>query len=376
MLLIARCRRHPTTLSFLKTLYDTLVCQLIHLLCCPPTLPQTSLEQCKSLFLSASPTCSDRALSLAVADDGSGLQRWVIEWTTPSPSPAKSPPPAVAPAAPSPSPSPTPQVATVPAPPTGVSALGAADPGSWSVVSWKVPSSDGGSSITGYMIDCISAGGMKVPQVVAGADATSVFVKDLLLDVPYTCTVTAQSNLGLSTPSHASNVFFVDDFEDAVQSTPVPAPSRTLLVSGGGNYGIYNMIYSCAFTETAVGGVIVSGCVDSGATLLGRPGQMYQAGSTVFVANSLASTVVACTLVGNLLQNCADTGGTGFNSPVGLAVSGGYMYVSSDDYNSEVSTCTLSGRALSSCTSSPGPSFGFFQLTQNLLISSSGELYC
>ena len=213
------------------------------------------MGQCKSLFLSASPTCSDRALSLAVADDGSGLQRWVVEWTTPPPIPAKSPPPAVAPAAPSPSPSPTPQVATVPAPPTGVSALGAADPGSWSVVSWKVPSSDGGSVITGYLIDCTSAGGVKAPQVVAGAGTTSAFMHGLLVDVPYTCTVTAQNGVGLSAPSAASNMFFVDDYEVDVgpftpASPPPPPPPRvgTLLLS---DY-YSNNIFTCTVTETNV----------------------------------------------------------------------------------------------------------------------------
>jgi hypothetical protein len=93
--------------------------------------------------------------------------------------------------------------------PTGLSAPGAptevaASPATGqALVSWAQPSSNGGSSITGYTITPYVGATAQTPVEVAGS-ATSAVVKGLTNGVGYTFTITATNAIGSGSPSAPS----------------------------------------------------------------------------------------------------------------------------------------------------------------------------
>ena len=93
--------------------------------------------------------------------------------------------------------------ATVPTPPTGVTATANAD-GTVNVT-WADPVSSNGSSISNYTVTsnpaCSTCGGTSV----SGSSATSATITGLSGDQTYTFTVTATNASGASSPSNASN---------------------------------------------------------------------------------------------------------------------------------------------------------------------------
>jgi hypothetical protein len=103
---------------------------------------------------------------------------------------------------------------TVPGAPTGVTATGGNQTAN---VSWTAPSNNGGSAITGYMVNVYPSGAAQPSQQVsAGASATSVGVGGLTNGTSYTFTVTAANGVGTGPASAPSN---------AVTPNPPPAPT-------------------------------------------------------------------------------------------------------------------------------------------------------
>jgi Domain of unknown function (DUF4082)/Fibronectin type III domain/Bacterial Ig domain len=92
--------------------------------------------------------------------------------------------------------------ATVPAAPTGVSASPAT---SRALVSWSIPSSNGGSPITSYTIAATPSGGSPSQVTVNGGSTTSAVVTGLTNGTSYTFTVAATNSVGTSQASSASS---------------------------------------------------------------------------------------------------------------------------------------------------------------------------
>ncbi|HEX7797714.1 MAG TPA: fibronectin type III domain-containing protein [Vicinamibacterales bacterium] len=116
--------------------------------------------------------------------------------------------------------------ATVPGPPTGVSAVAG---NASATVSWTPPASNGGSAITGYTATS-SPGGLTAN---AAANATSVVVSGLTNGTAYTFTVAAVNASGPSLPSAPSN-----SVTPAGVTTTTAIPASTTVVTGsllGGN---------------------------------------------------------------------------------------------------------------------------------------------
>ncbi len=106
---------------------------------------------------------------------------------------------------------------TPPSAPTGVTA-GAAT--SQALVSWSAPSSNGGSSVTGYTVTPYIGSSAQTPVEVS-ASKTSTIVKGLANGTSYTFTVTAANAAGNSPPSAASGMVTPQDtiFDFATPAT-------------------------------------------------------------------------------------------------------------------------------------------------------------
>jgi Fibronectin type III domain len=108
--------------------------------------------------------------------------------------------------------------ATVPGPPTGVTAIGGPGQGQ-ATVAWIAPIDNGGSAILSYMVSCWP---ICTPVLVGGSTLVAV-VTGLPGETVLTFTVTASNSSGAGLPSSASNPI---KFRSSVtQSTPVtPSP--------------------------------------------------------------------------------------------------------------------------------------------------------
>jgi hypothetical protein len=113
-------------------------------------------------------------------------------------------------------------VITKPDAPTSVSATSGGNAAS--TVSWTVPTSDGGSAITGYT--ATSSGGQNCVTT-----TTSCSISGLTNGTPYTFTVTASNAIGISDSSTASSPITPS------APAPAPAPAPTPAPSGGGGGG-------------------------------------------------------------------------------------------------------------------------------------------
>ncbi len=111
----------------------------------------------------------------------------------------------------------TPTALTVPGAPTGVTASGAS---SQAQVSWSEPASNGGTSITSYLVIPYVGVTAQTPVEVGGG-ATSAIVKGLSNGTSYTFTVTAVNAVGNSQPSAASGAATPQDtiFDFATPAT-------------------------------------------------------------------------------------------------------------------------------------------------------------
>ena len=122
----------------------------------------------------------------------------------------------------------TPTASTIMAPsaPTGVTAAGATGQ---ALVSWSVPSSDGGSAITSYTVTPY-VGGSALAPVEVGVGATSAIVKGLANGTGYTFTVTAANAVGSGLPSGASSVVVPRDtiFDFATPATVDSGDARSV----------------------------------------------------------------------------------------------------------------------------------------------------
>ena len=96
----------------------------------------------------------------------------------------------------------TPKAGTVPAAPSGVSAVAAS--GS-ATVSWTAPADNGGSALTGYTITPYVGSTAQTPFPVSSGSATSAKVTGLTDGTAYTFTVTANNAIGSSQPSSPSS---------------------------------------------------------------------------------------------------------------------------------------------------------------------------
>ena len=101
----------------------------------------------------------------------------------------------------------TPQATTPPSAPSGVSASAVS---SQAVVNWNVPTSDGGSPITGYTITPYIGSTAQTP-VKADASATSATINGLTNGTSYTFVVTATNAVGNSPDSSPSNAVTPND---------------------------------------------------------------------------------------------------------------------------------------------------------------------
>jgi alpha-tubulin suppressor-like RCC1 family protein len=110
--------------------------------------------------------------------------------------------------------------ATVPNPPTGVSAVAG---NTSATVSWTPPASNGGSAITGYTATS-SPDGLTGN---AAANATSVVVSGLTNGTAYTFTVAAVNTIGPSLPSAPSN-----SVTPSGPTTTTAIPASTTVVTG------------------------------------------------------------------------------------------------------------------------------------------------
>ena len=98
-----------------------------------------------------------------------------------------------------------------PAPPSAPGNVTATPATTSAVVSWTAPTSDGGSSITGYTVTPFIGANAQTPVPVAGASATSTKVTGLANGTTYTFTVAAINGVGTGTASAPSPAATPDD---------------------------------------------------------------------------------------------------------------------------------------------------------------------
>ncbi|MGI0088645.1 MAG: fibronectin type III domain-containing protein [Nitrosotalea sp.] len=112
---------------------------------------------------------------------------------------------------------------TVPQPPAGLKATSASS--SEIDLSWTVPSSNGGSTITGYEIERSTDSGTTWSTVVANTGSTSTAYSDsgLAHNTIYTYRVSAINAVGISTPSNTTSARTFDT---------VPTPPTNLIATG------------------------------------------------------------------------------------------------------------------------------------------------
>ena len=120
----------------------------------------------------------------------------------------------------------TPTALTAPTAPTNVSAGGAS---SEAVVTWTAPSSNGGSSITGYTVTPY-IGSAAQTSVNVGGSATSATITGLTNGTSYTFTVTATNSIGSGPASAASNAATPQD-----TIFDFSAPAASAVDSGDGS---------------------------------------------------------------------------------------------------------------------------------------------
>jgi hypothetical protein len=141
---------------------------------------------------------------------------------SPSPSPVPSPPsPSIAPSPSSPSPAPT----SPPSAPTNVQVT--LPVAGVAVVSWSPTAQPSGVSVFSYAINCVS-NSFSPQSYTAGIFDTSATLSGMPQGVTFTCTVTAVTNVGNSSPSTPSSPFFIPQPPLPV---PVPVPLPTPIPS-------------------------------------------------------------------------------------------------------------------------------------------------
>jgi titin len=100
-------------------------------------------------------------------------------------------------------------------------------------VAWTAPTETGGSPITGYLVEYREQGKTTWTALSAGADATSLVVKNLVNGTPYEFRVTAQNAIGLGEPSKA--VVATPTYGPVVTVTPTSVkPGDTITIQGTG----------------------------------------------------------------------------------------------------------------------------------------------
>ncbi len=127
--------------------------------------------------------------------------------------------------------------ATAPAPPTGLMAMAVSS--TQINLSWTSPSNDGGSSVTGYMINRSSNGGSTWTTVVAntGTTATSYSDTGLVASTTYEYQVSAINSIGNSAPSNTASA------TTSASSGTSLLTVKTQLSGGGATSGFFTVLY-------------------------------------------------------------------------------------------------------------------------------------
>jgi hypothetical protein len=158
-----------------------------------------------------------------------------------------------------------------------------------------------GCTVSGTkLVDCTNNEGFNFPMGTI-VDSATVWVADFDASAIRVCTVSGNT---LDCVSAGADVFQPYDIA-------IAGPTAWATSSDG-------KVWACAITPGPV--LSSAACLDSGATF-NSPVGIVIVGSTVWVTNKNGNSVSACTISGTKLIDCADSGGTDFDSPVDIAFS-------------------------------------------------------
>ena len=247
----------------------------------------------------------------------------------------------------SPPPSPSPLPPAVPAPGPVISGPTSSTSG---YVSVRIESigGDNGCAVSSILLTSIGAAVGSLPKTVEvsteGLNTVSVQLGQRGYNSIYA--VGNCNNGGRTERSNSLTVF------NTVPGPPSPPPPPPKIV-----YAYVSDTDNDYITSCIVSGSSLTGCTNSTGTGFSSPIGIAISGSIAFVANSGDNTVTSCTIAGPLLTNCTDSGGTGFTGATGIAISGSTAFVTNKIPNT-VTSCTISGSSLTGCTDSGGTGFG------------------
>ena len=243
-------------------------------------------------------------------------------------------------------PNPGPSV-TVPGTPTSVTAIAGI---AQATVSFNVPSSNGGTSITGYTVTSSPSGGVDSN---AGSTATTHTITSLTNGVSYTFTVTATNSAGTGSSSSASNSVLPIAVLNSISLTPSTiAFGGTTIISGsptGATLG------NCSSNNTSV--AQVTGTSITTGTTSGTATITCGAVSTVLTVNPLipgAPTSVTA-VAGNALATVnfsipTSNGGNAISNYTATCTASGQIIRSMSGSSSPISVAGLTNNVPYTCT--------------------------